>query len=122
MKETIITVDAYITSFPYNTQKILQIIRNLIITQAPGVTETIAFGMPAYKTHNKPLVYFAAYEKHIGFYATPTGHKPFVEELSHYKQGKGSIQFLLNTAIPIDLMTRIINFRVQENQTILIKF
>ena len=29
---------------------------------------------------------FAAFAKHIGFYATPTGHEAFAKELSSYKQ------------------------------------
>ena len=37
--------------------------------------ESIAYGMPAYKTVGNPLVYFAAFKKHIGFYATPSGHE-----------------------------------------------
>ena len=57
--------------------------------------------MPAYKTHGKPLVYFAGYKKHIGFYATPSGHTEFAIELSKYKQGKGSIQFPLDQPLPL---------------------
>ncbi len=71
--------------------------------------------MPGYKTKGKPLVYFAGYEKHIGFYATPTGHAEFAAELSKYKQGKGSVQFPLGKPIPFDLIARIVEFRVKEN-------
>lgn len=77
--------------------------------------------MPAYKTFKKPLVYFAGYKNHIGFYATPTGHKTFAKELSIYKQGKGSVQFPLNTSLPTDLITRIVLFRAKENETNFIK-
>lgn len=61
------------------------------------------------------MVYFAAYKKHIGFYATPTGHVQFAAELSKYKQGKGSVQFPIDQAIPFDLIERITQFRVNEN-------
>lgn len=71
--------------------------------------------MPAYKTHGKPLVYFAAFKNHIGFYATPTGHAEFAEQLSKYKQGKGSVQFPFD-AVPFDLVEKIIQFRVKENK------
>ena len=69
-----------------------------------------------YKTHGKPLVYFAGYKKHIGFYATPKGHAQFSLELSSYKQGKGSVQFPIEKPIPFDLIKRIVEFRVKENQ------
>jgi uncharacterized protein YdhG (YjbR/CyaY superfamily) len=74
--------------------------------------------MPAYKTHGKPLVYFAGFKKHIGFYATPTGHAEFKSELSQYKQGKGSVQFPIDQPVPYELIDRIVEFRVQENRSI----
>lgn len=78
-------------------------------------TEEIVYGMPGYKTNGKPLVYFAGYKNHIGFYATPSGHEAFQKELSKYKQGKGSVQFPLNQPIPFDLIEQIVRFRVDEN-------
>ncbi|MBN2262706.1 MAG: DUF1801 domain-containing protein, partial [Prolixibacteraceae bacterium] len=75
----------------------------------------MAYGMPAYKTYGKPLVYFAAFKSHIGFYATPSGHEQFAQELSAYKQGKGSVQFPTNQAIPYELIGRMVEFRVNEH-------
>jgi uncharacterized protein YdhG (YjbR/CyaY superfamily) len=108
-------VEKYILAFPNEVQEILNKIRTLIKDAASEVTESIAYGMPAYKTNGKPLVYFAAFKNHIGFYATPTGHEQFLKELSKYKQGKGSVQFPLDKPIPYDLIGQIIKFRVQEN-------
>lgn len=108
-------VDEYISTFPSVTQKLLNQMRETIRKAAPDAEESIAYGMPAYKLNKKPLVYFAAFEKHIGFYATPTGHSAFAAELSKYKQGKGSVQFPVNEPLPLDLVSRITRFRVQEN-------
>jgi len=72
--------------------------------------------MPAYKINKKPLVYFGGFAKHIGFYATPTGHEKFRKQLSIYKQGKGSVRFPLDKPIPCDLIERIVKFRVKENK------
>ena len=105
----------YISQFPENVQDILRKIRKLVKDNAPNAKELMAYGMPCYKTNKKPLVYFAAFKNHIGFYATPTGHSEFKEELSEYKQGKGSVQFPLNQPIPYDLIERIVKFRVTEN-------
>ncbi len=110
-----LSVDDYIASFPPDVQEILQQIRLIIRDNAPDAVESIAYGMPAYKTHKKPLVYFAAFPKHIGFYATPTGHEKFAKELSQYKQGKGSVQFPLDKPIPYDLISEIVQFRLEEN-------
>lgn len=108
-------IDKYILQFPDNVQVILQKIRTLIIDNAPETEELFAYGMPAYKTNKKPLVYFAAYKNHIGFYATPSGHHLFKEELSIYKQGKGSVQFPIDEPIPYKLIEKIVKFRVAEN-------
>jgi uncharacterized protein YdhG (YjbR/CyaY superfamily) len=110
------TVEDYILSFPTEVQERLQLVRQLIKENAPEAMESISYGMPAYKLNNKPLVYFAGYSRHIGLYATSTGHKQFKDELSVYKQGKGSVQFPLNQPLPMDLIARIVQFRVQENR------
>jgi uncharacterized protein YdhG (YjbR/CyaY superfamily) len=111
MKSALENVDAYIKAFPNNVQKILEQVRATIKEKAPEAVESISYGMPGYKTHGKPLVYFAGYEKHIGFYATPSGHETFAAELSKFKQGKGSVQFPLDKPIPFDLIARIVEFR-----------
>jgi uncharacterized protein YdhG (YjbR/CyaY superfamily) len=109
------SVEEYIGSFPNKTQKLLKQVRKTIKAPAPKSVEEISYGMPAYKLNDKPLVYFGGYEKHIGFYATPTGHKKFEKQLSVYKQGKGSVQFPLDEAMPLKLITDIVKFRVTEN-------
>lgn len=116
MNKNIKTVEEYILSFPKETQARLNTIRKAIKANAPEAIECISYGMPAYKMNKKPLVYFAAYAKHIGFYATPTGHEKFKTQLSKYKQGKGSVQFPLDKELPLNLIVRIIKFRVEQNE------
>lgn len=108
------TVDQYISQFPPVVQDKLHQMRKLIVTHAPEAVESIAYGMPAYKINKKPLVYFGGFSKHIGFYATPTGHEHFKNDLSAYKQGKGSVQFPLDQPLPEDLIRRIVLFRAGE--------
>ena len=107
-------VETYISQFPDEVQKILEKIRKSILAEVPEAEERISYAMPGYYLNKKPLVYFAGYKNHIGFYATPTGHEKFEKELSKFKQGKGSVQFPLNQAIPYDLIKEIVKFR-KEN-------
>ena len=109
-------VDNYIKTFPEDVQEKLKQIRAIIKEAAPDAVEGMNYNMPSYKICNKPLVYFAGFKNHIGFYATPTGHSAFAEELSNYKQGKGSVQFPLNKPVPYDLIKRIVKFRANENK------
>lgn len=115
MKPDAASVSEYIKTFPKEIQAILEKLREIILKKAPDAVESISYGMPAYKTHKKPLVYFAAFKNHIGFYATPTGHSEFAEQLSKYKQGKGSVQFPFDD-VPYELVRKIIQFRVKENK------
>ena len=109
-------VEKYIEQFPEKVQQILLKIREIIFTEVPNVEEKISYGMPGFYVSGKPLVYFAAYKNHIGFYATPNGHERFEKELSKYKQGKGSVQFPLSQEIPYDLIKEIVVFRKENLQ------
>ena len=109
------TIDAYIQTFPKDVQTILQKVRKTIQKAAPDAVETISYQMPTFKLNGKGLVYFAAYEKHIGFYPIPSGMKAFEKQLAPYKQGKGSVQFPIDQPIPYDLVRRIVVFRAKEN-------
>jgi len=115
MKSSFTDTESYINSFPEDVRLILQQLRSAIKEAAPEAEETIKYAMPTY-IQNGNLVHFAAYKNHIGFYATPTGHTMFEKELSEYKSGKGSVQFPIDQAIPLDLVKEIVRFRVLENK------
>jgi len=107
-------IDEYIASFPKDIQALLEQIRSTIKEAAPEAVEIISYQMPAFRL-NGILVYFAAYNKHIGFYPTGSGIAAFKNELSDYKGGKGTIQFPIDQPLPIELISRIVTFRVLEN-------
>ena len=108
------TIDEYIAGFPPDVQAILQKIRTTIHTAAPQAAETINYQMPTFTLHGN-LVHFAAFKNHIGFYPTPSGIENFEAELAAYKGAKGSVQFPLDEPLPLDLVTRIVKFRMAEN-------
>jgi uncharacterized protein YdhG (YjbR/CyaY superfamily) len=107
------TIDSYIANYPHNVQLLLQQVREAIGRAAPGAVETISYGMPAFKLH-KVLVYFAAYNNHIGFYPTASGIKAFEKDLATYKWSKGAVQFPIDKAMPVKLIAKIVAFRVKE--------
>lgn len=114
MKNIAASIDAYIADFPEDVQAILQEVRATIRKAAPEATEDIKYAIPTFIL-NGNLVHFAAFKQHIGFYPAPTGIAAFGKELSVYKQGKGSIQFPLDSPMPLALITKIVKYRVQEN-------
>jgi uncharacterized protein YdhG (YjbR/CyaY superfamily) len=115
MKNNYKNVEEYIKSYPKDIQELLKQFQTIILSIAPDIKESISYGMPAYKLNGRPLVYFSAFKNHIGFFATPTGHAEFAKELLNYKHGKGSVQFPLDKAMPFDLISKIVKFRVNEN-------
>jgi uncharacterized protein YdhG (YjbR/CyaY superfamily) len=111
--EPIASIDEYIAQFPPEVQSILQKIRRLIAEAAPDAREALKYKIPTFVLQEN-LVHFAAFEKHIGFYPTPSGIETFKQELSTYKTAKGSVQFPLDDVIPFPLITKIVKFRVRE--------
>lgn len=104
--------DDYIAQFPAEIQVLLQKVRDTIREAAPGARERISYGMPGFFMSG-PLVYFAAYPRHIGFYPTPEGIEAFKGELTAYQWSKGAIQFPLDKPIPYELIRRITLHRVE---------
>lgn len=106
------TVEEYLAQFDGEVRARLDTMREVVRAAAPDAVEGIAYGMPGYKLDGKPLVYFAGYAGHVGFYATPNGHEAFAEEFGRYRQGKGSVQFPHTEPLPTDLVRRVVEFRV----------
>ena len=109
-------IDDYIAAFPKDVRDILQKVRSTIRKVAPDAQEKINYGIPTF-TLNGNLVHFAGFKSHIGFYPTPSGIEKFKKELSKYEGAKGSVKFPLDQSIPYDLIKKITEFRVKEQQT-----
>lgn len=103
-------IDTYINSFPEEVQEILRKIRHMVREAAPDAEEAIKYQIPTFVL-GENLVHFAAFEKHIGLYPTPSAIERFKEELSGFKSAKGSVQFPLDSPIPYVLIKRIVKFR-----------
>ena len=109
------TIDEYISLQPVFLQNVLKDIRNTIIEAAPGATEKISYGMPAFSL-NGILVYFGVFKNHIGFFPTASGIEAFRDELSQYRTSKGTVQFPFNKPVPLDIISEIVKFRIEVNR------
>ena len=107
------SVDEYLSAFPVSTKKVLQQVRSIIKKAAPNAEEVISYNMPAFKLKSV-LVYYAGYDNHIGFYPTASGIENFKKEFANYKWSKGAVQFPLDEPMPLQLITKIVQFRVNE--------
>ncbi len=109
-----VNVDAYISQFPADVQAQLQQLRKIIHMAAPDANEKISYGIPTFYLHGN-LVHFAAYRNHIGFYPSSSGVLAFAQELTAYKTSRGTVQFPLGLPLPVELIKKIVVFRVTEN-------
>jgi uncharacterized protein YdhG (YjbR/CyaY superfamily) len=109
------SIDEYIADFPADVQKKLKELRQTVKKIAPDVKEKISYRMPSFFL-NGSLLYFAAHPNHIGFYPYPSAIEAFKKELSQYHTAKGSIQFPIDKPLPLDLISRIVDFRVKEKR------
>jgi len=114
--KTVSTVTEYLNQFPEKQRGYLESIRKAIKDVAPNAEEAINYGMPGYKL-NGVLVYFGGFKHHCSFF--PAGNsviKKFSNELKPYKTSKGTIQFPLDSPIPITLIKKMVKERIRENE------
>ncbi len=109
------TMDAYIKQHPKNVRDQLNSLRAIIQAAAPKAAASISYQIPTFKHHGN-LVHFAAWKTHLGFYPAPSGIRQFAEELAPYEQSRGTVKFPLDRPLPRRLITRIVKFRVKENE------
>jgi uncharacterized protein YdhG (YjbR/CyaY superfamily) len=109
------SIDEYIAGFPKDTQKKLEEVRTTIRRAVPKAEETISYNIPTFKLDGSYLIYFAGWKNHISLYPFSSAMEAEIKEASKYKtSGKGTIQFVLDKAIPFGLITKIVKFRMKE--------
>jgi uncharacterized protein YdhG (YjbR/CyaY superfamily) len=109
------SVDEYIASQPEAMQGVLGRVRSAIRKAVPRAEEVISYNIPAYKLHNRPVLYFAGWKQHYSLYpATGRVAAAFQRELAPYEVTKGTIRFPLSQPVPVKLIGRIAKFRAKE--------
>lgn len=109
------TVDEYAASLPAANKKLFATFRKTIKAAAPKAEELISYGIPALKLHGM-LVYFAAWKEHFSMYPRTAGlEKAFKKEMDQYGASKGTIKFPIDEPLPLDVISKMVQFRVKEN-------
>ena len=102
------SVDDYIHSFPPEVQTVLQTARKTIHAAAPGLKESISYGIPTFSVAGRPVVYLAGWKKHISIYPIPELDETLQQQLGPYLSGKGTAKFSLSKPIPYELITALV--------------
>jgi uncharacterized protein YdhG (YjbR/CyaY superfamily) len=108
-------IDDYIAAASAEVRPILEKIRQTIAAAAPDAREVISYRMPAFRL-NGILVYFAAFQHHVGLYPPVHGDTKLEKDLAPYAGPKGNLKFPFDEPIPYPLIKRIIQLRVQQDR------
>jgi uncharacterized protein YdhG (YjbR/CyaY superfamily) len=111
------TIDEYLASLPPDRRAEMERMRMAIRSGAPKATETIAYKMPAFRSHDGQfLVSFDAFKRHYSLFPASEGVLAELgEQLEPYLSGKGTIRFPADRPVPIPLVKRIARIRFAEN-------
>jgi uncharacterized protein YdhG (YjbR/CyaY superfamily) len=107
-------VEEYFAELDRVSHGALSELRSIIKQAAPDAEETLSYGMPCFK-QNGILVYYAAFKGHYSLFPTGSGIKHFKDRLTNFKTSKGTIQFKFGDPLPVELITDIVRFRLEEN-------
>lgn len=113
MKPAFTTINEYILGYPPEIQEILNIMRAAINEAAPKATEKISWGMATFVLSGN-LVHFAGEKNHVGFHPMPSAIEAFRAELTDYRCSKGTVQFPYTKPLPLELIRKMVKFRVAE--------
>lgn len=110
-------VDEYLAGVPEPARSTLNKIRAVIRSAVPPeATETISYGIPAFK-HNGVLVWFAAFSDHCSLFPTASVVEAFKDELKDFSTSKGTIQFPTDKPLPAALVKKLVKARVTQNES-----
>ena len=108
-------VDEYMAQLPDDRRAVMEQLRSTIRSAAPDATEVISYNMPAFRLGGRFLVSYEAFKHHYSLF--PWNEEMLDElgdEMKPYAVGKGTIRFPADQPIPLDLVTRIVAFKVRE--------
>jgi uncharacterized protein YdhG (YjbR/CyaY superfamily) len=110
-------VDEYLAGVPEEARAALVKMRTTIRSAVPNATEAISYGIPTFKLHGRPLVWYAAFKNHCSFFPlTSAIREALGKELERYDTSKGTIRFPANKPLPSTLVRKMVRTRLAENE------
>lgn len=108
-------VDEYMAQLPDDRRAVMEQLRSTIRSAAPDATEAISYNMPAFRLGGRFLVSYEAFKRHYSLFPWSDGMVEEIgEQMKPYAVGKGTIRFPADEPIPVELVTRIVEYRNRE--------
>jgi uncharacterized protein YdhG (YjbR/CyaY superfamily) len=109
------TVEKYLARVPEPARSTLNKVRATIrLAVQAETTEVISYGIPAFKTPNGMLVWYAAFSDHCSLFPTASVIGAFKNELKGYRVSKGTIHFPVDKPFPAALLKKMVKARLAE--------
>lgn len=109
--------DEYLALVPEPARGSLNKIRAAIRSVVPPEsTETISYGIPAFK-HKKVLVWFAAFSNHCSLFPSASVIETFKNKLKGFSTSKGTIHFPTDKPVPTALIKKLVKARVAQSES-----
>lgn len=111
------TVDEYLEAAPAASLEHLRALRALSLERTPGATEGLKWGKLAFSTE-VILFVVSAHAQHCNVVFTPSTLEAFRPELeaAGFELGKGSVKLPHSAALPLELIGRMMTYRLHEWQ------
>ena len=108
-------VDEYMAQLPDDRRAVMEQLRSTIRSAAPDATEAISYNMPAFRLNGRFLVSYEAFKRHYSLFPWSEAMlEELGDEMNQYAVGKGTIRFSVGDPMPLELVTRIVEFRHRE--------
>jgi len=109
-------VAEYLAGGPEPARSTLNKVRAAIRSAVPPeATETISYGIPAFK-YKGPLVWFAAFSNHCSLFPGSSVIEAFKNELKGFSISKGTIHFPVDRPLSTALVKKLVKARVAQNE------
>jgi uncharacterized protein YdhG (YjbR/CyaY superfamily) len=106
---------AYFATLPPVVRRRMKAVREMVRGIAPDAVEVFSYGIPGFRLHGKPLVWYAAFTHHTSLYPmTASIRKAHAAALKGYKMSTGTVQFPLDEPLPAALVKRLVKARLAE--------
>ena len=102
------SVDEYINGFPPEMARRLRRLRTVINKAAPGLTESISYGIPTFKLNGRPVIHFGGWAHHIGLYPVPQLSPDLEKRVAPLRSTKATVQLPNDKSLPVHLISDIV--------------
>jgi uncharacterized protein YdhG (YjbR/CyaY superfamily) len=109
------TVDEYLAGAPEPHRSTLTRLRSDLSALLPDATESLSYGMPAFKQGGKAIAGYAYFKAHCSYFPHSGSVLPEIaDDLDGYEWTKGTLKFPVDQPLPISLLRTLVKTRLAQ--------